>query len=213
MSYYLKHNAVVYMLDATTDISVTRSGQTTSHPTASRKRTSDNYILDNPKATLNGVITDIKLLNSQNPLKSGEYLDELDRLMEEKVFLSFKYRLDGEEEDFWLITSLNYRQDQTIGYGGTDSSGNVVQSFTVSMSLEREVPSQGVVADVEVPETFKLALGEKDSSSKSLKQFDEEDPVELDEEAKARAAAEFHKKQAFAALKEAAIPTSPEEEE
>jgi hypothetical protein len=171
MSYYIQYNGIYYKLDATSDIQVTYPARTTSHPTHSKKTASDNYILDNPTATVNGIITDVKTARSLNRLGAGEYIDELLAIRGQRVPVGFKHRLDGEEEDNWFITSFSAKQDNQNGFGGVDREGNVVQSFKVNMTLERVTQARGLRTDVTVPVGFIDALSEKGTSSKSTQSF------------------------------------------
>lgn len=186
MSYYIRYDGTYYKMDATTEISVTYPARLTEHPLHSRKSASDNYIVNSTKATIKGIITDIKTTNSANLLPTGEYIDEFVKLMSMRVPLYLKHRLDGEEEDGWFITSFNPSQNQRIGYGGSKQDGSVVQSFEINMTLQRALLAQGLRTDVVVAKGYEDALQKKNSSSKSTLQVDPETTAA--ERARARAA-------------------------
>lgn len=165
MSYYIYYNNVRYFLDATTDISVTRQGRLTSHPTADKKTRSDNYVKDNPTATYSGVITDIITPSSLKQMSTGEYINALEQAMDSQSAVGFRYRLDGQEESDWFITSLKTSQNRTHGYGGTTPANQVVQSFNIDITLEKAVFTDIVQVEFNVPQSFKDALGDKTTSS------------------------------------------------
>ena len=99
MSFYLSHNKAIFYLDATTRINYTDSARVTSHPTHDKKTSSDNYIIDNPKATVSGVITDVKVPSSLSKLPTLENIKGLKGLIYQKTPLNFKRLLGAEEED------------------------------------------------------------------------------------------------------------------
>lgn len=174
MSYFIRYNGVYYKLDATKDIDVVYPSRTTSHPTHSKQVAADNYILDNPTATYNGYITDIKSTSSLNQFGAGEYIDQLLSIRGKRVPVEFKHRLDGEAEDNWFITNFKVSQDRQNGFAGVDEFGVVVQSFKVSMSLERVDIGKGLTTDVVVPQAYIDDLANKESSSKATQSFSDE---------------------------------------
>lgn len=193
MSYYLKYKGVEYKLDATSSISVTYPAKTTPHPTQSRKVAADNYIIENPTASVSGYITDIKTPTSLNKLSSGDYLDELLKIRGQRVGVLFKYRLDREAEDNWFITAFTFEQDTRNGFGGIDQQGNIVQAFRVSISLERVTQAKGIRTDVVVPQAFIDDISEKSTSSKSTQSYDDEGEEQSDRE-RAKAQMQEHRR-------------------
>lgn len=137
MSYYIKYKDVFYYLDATADISVTKSGSVTQHPTADRKVRADNYIINNPTSNYSGLITDIKHPLSHQSISTGKYIDALYSAMDNRESVVYKPRLDSPEEQDWFITSLRINQNQTHGSSGTTPDGRVIQAFIVDISLEK----------------------------------------------------------------------------
>ena len=159
MSYYIRYDDTILLLNAHRDISVSYPAKVTSHPTAARVNSSDNYLLDNPTATFFGEVTDVIIPSSQNPLGAGGYIDKLRSLMLQQRPVKFKHRLDGEEENNWFITNINPSQDSTHGWGADKpDNGGVVQSFKISVSLEQVRLAVGITEEVKVPVAYKDAL-------------------------------------------------------
>jgi hypothetical protein len=195
MSYYLHQGGVYFKLDGTTKISVTESARVTSHPTYDRKTVSDNYIVDNAKASFTGVITDIKTVSSLNKMGTSEYLSKLKASIGRRTAFDFKYDLAAEEEDNWFITELTHDQDQIIGVAGEGADNKIIQAFTISMSLERITQATAITSDVIVPKAYSDSLAKKDSSSKTTKQFNDKQ-TDLDKKKQADERADYHWKKA-----------------
>ena len=183
MTYYLRLGDDFLILDAHTDIEVTRTGRTTSYPTQRKTSASDNYIVDNPTSRYNGYVSDVQSPSSSNTDGAGGYIDKINSFMLNQTPVKFKYRLDGVEEDNWFITSFTHKQDNNYGYGGTKQDGTVVQSFYISVSLEQIQPAQGVSVEVKVPKAYLDGLQQKKNATAStLDVGDSKDPAKLSRE-------------------------------
>ena len=169
MTYYIAVGDDHIVLDAHEDIEVNYSGRTTSHPTQRKISASDNYILDNPTASFNGYVSDVQSPYTENTNGAGGYIDKLVAAMSLNTPVKFKHRLDGVEEDNWFITSFNYAQDNEFGYGGTRPDGKIIQSFYISVQLERVVLAQGATEDVRVDPKYTDSTQTKKDSASSTK--------------------------------------------
>lgn len=167
MTYYLRLGDDFLILDAHTDIEVTRNARTTSHPTHRKTSASDNYIVDNPTARYNGYVSDVQSPSSENADGAGKYVDKIKSFIDTHTPVKFKHRLDGVEEDNWFITSFSNRQDNDYGYGGTKQDGTIVQSFYISVGLEQIQPAQGAVIDIRVPTAYIDGLQQKKNTTAS----------------------------------------------
>lgn len=189
MSYYIRYDDTVLMLNAYKDISVSYPARVTSHPTAGKVNSADNYIIDNATASFSGLVTDVMAPSSQNPLGAGGYINKLRSIMEARSPVKFKHRLDGEEEDFWFITNLNPSQDNENGWGADKpDDGGVVQSFKISVSLERVNIASGVSFDVKVPKAYTDSLQEEEEKKAVSKTHEEDTPKQKTHQEKAEEA-------------------------
>ena len=179
MTYYIRLGDDYLILDSHKSISVTYPAKTTSHPTHRRENRADNYMRGNPTASILGIITDVQSASPQNTRGAGGYIDKLLEFMDAQKPLALKHRLDGEEEDNWFITNFSPSQDNQNGYGAITRDGDVVQSFKVSLTLERVDLAEGVVASVEVPKAYIDALQVKGSGSSSTATYDKTTPKGL----------------------------------
>lgn len=179
MSYYIKYNDVSYFLDATEDIVFTANADITKHPTMDRKVRSDNYIVNTPTISYSGVITDIRTPRSLKQLSTGEYLDGLQEAFNNQASVSIKYRLDGEEEGDWFITSFSHRQDQRVGYGGTTESESIIQAYRISITLERVIYTKAIEIDFTPDPVVLNDLEKKSTSSGSTSQKEDKSSPEL----------------------------------
>lgn len=182
MSYFIKVNDIFYFLDSTTSISVEYPAKATELPIHSKRTVSDHYFTEQPKMSINGIVSDIKSARSNDPeMSSSDYIDGLRRAMLSGTPLRVKYRLDKEEEGGWFITNLNPQQDQQNGFGGTrrvmDPEGfmieNVIQSFKVQIQLKKIEYAEGSTTEVDVPQAYKDALQSKGNKTSSTQTFGE----------------------------------------
>ena len=179
MTYYLRLGDDFLILDAHTDIEVTRNARTTSHPTQRKTSASDNYIVDNPTSRYNGYVSDVQSPSSSNTDGAGGYIDKINYFMLNQIPVKFKYRLDGVAENNWFITSFTHKQDNNYGYGGTKQDGTVVQSFYISVVLEQIQPARGVSIEVKVPKAYLDGLQQKKDTTASTLAVNE-DPLAKD---------------------------------
>lgn len=174
MTYYIRVDDDFLILDAHTDIQVTYPARTTSHPTQARKTASDNYILDNPTASFTGIVSDVQSPLTENKKGAGEYINRLLQVRDSRIAVKFKHRLDGEEEDNWFITSFTPSQNNRNGYGGTTPDEKVIQSFGISITLERVAKSKGLVTLVEVPKAYLDGLQKRSEGTGSTNSMEED---------------------------------------
>lgn len=179
MSYFIQYKDVFYYLDATSDIATRKTAKLTSNPTMDRKSRSDNYITDNPTVRYSGVITDILTPSSLKQMSTSEYLDALSLAMDNQSEVLLKHRLDLPAEDSWFITSFTYSQDNTNGYGGVSLTGDIVQSFKISISLERAQFTSAVKVSFKVPPALKPDLQEQTTTNGTSQDKKDVKPDEL----------------------------------
>lgn len=165
MSFYIYYDNVYYYLDSTDEVSITDTGQLTSHPTADKKKKSDNFIKNAPTAVYSGLITDIITPTSLKQMSTGFYIDALIQSMNNKSSVGFKYRLDSPEESDWFITSFKTTQARGVGVGGIREDGSVVQSFRVDMTLQKALFTDIVEVEFVVPQAYLDSLQPKTESS------------------------------------------------
>lgn len=167
MTYYIRVDDDFLILDAHTDIQVTYPARTTSHPTQAKKTASDNYVLDNPTASFTGIVSDVQSPLTENTKGAEEYINRMLEVMNSQVSVKFKHKLNGEEEDNWFITKFTPKQNNQNGYGTANPDGEVVQSFGISVTLERVAKSKGLTPIVEVPRAYIDGLQTKGGGSSS----------------------------------------------
>ncbi len=180
MTYYLKLDDDYLILDSHSRIQVVYPARTTSHPTQSKQTQSDNYVLDNAKASIVGVVSDVQSATPQNTRGAGGYVDKLLEFRDRGLPLAFKHRLDREEEDNWLITSFTPSQNNVRGYGATSKDGSIIQSFDININLERITPAKGVSLVVSVPRAYIDGLqveGKGNASTNSLSETEEDSTI------------------------------------
>lgn len=171
MSYYIRIGDEFLIMDAHTSIRVKYPARTTSHPTHARTNKSDNYTVDNPTASVNGIVSDVITPLSSSKISSGSYVDKIKAAIRGQQPVKFKHRLDGEEESNWFITSLDPSQDNANGYGGSKADGSVVQSFKISITLEQVDLAEGITQEVEVPKAYIDALQKKETKSSTTSSY------------------------------------------
>lgn len=163
-------------MDATSTIKETQKATTTSNPVSNRKQATDAYLPQNPTVILSGVVSSIKTLQSANVLSMDQYLDGLESAMDSLSPVFLKKRLSKAEEGNWFITSFTREQDNKNGFGTQTTSGTIIESCRVSLTLTRNLFAKGLQATTNVPNEFRDLLEEKQEVSSSTGSLDESTP-------------------------------------
>lgn len=168
MSYYFIVDEEYYIMDSTTRVDRNFSGTLSSHPTADRKTSSDNYKVDNPTVTFSGKVSSVKGVGNFSNKSPDEYEDILISAIENKSSVSLRYRVSDTEEDGWFITSYTANNDNkdNVSYEGL-TSAVIATSFDITFERPRTASSLDVTIDIDPSYSDALSSFTRSSSATS----------------------------------------------
>lgn len=146
--YYIRTPSnVIYSLDATTSMTYISSGNPTSFPVESGASLSDHYVNSNVRASISGIITDVKSLStSKGSSKSTEdFIRELTTLKESGNPFTVIIGSKLQEIRNCVFTSLSVFQRGTQG-SRRYADGKTVASYEIEMSFEQIRIARGAKA-------------------------------------------------------------------
>ncbi len=137
--YYIKTVVegadVTYVLDATKEIEVVKTGKASSSPLESGLSVADTYINNNDVITLSGVISDVKNSSkTEGNLSVADYVNGLTTLKESGTPFEVYWAGGLDRIDNCVFTSLNIRQGGSKG-SLTNPDKTFTNSFNISMNF------------------------------------------------------------------------------
>lgn len=171
--YYMRVNDTFFYLDATTQISVSYPARVSSNPMQDRSTQSDHYVVDQPTCTISGLITDIKILRTDQDKPTRKWIDDLLRMTRaNRSPVSLKHSVDGDEEDNWFITNFTPTQDNSRHRVSHQSAGGTVQqAFSIRIQLKQGLLAKGITTTVQPSQAYLDALQEKGKKNTATQQF------------------------------------------
>lgn len=180
-TYYISvdidNENVIYALDATTNISVTSTGELSRHRLEDGNMASDNYRSEPNTISISGVISDVFVGNniSQADRKTTkEYIEGLKKVKDSATPFTVHYASDLTPVYPCFFSKFSFSQGRENGFYGVSSTGQHINSYQISADIVQTRIGQAATFTVGKASEFVDPTQNRTSASASTKGVSDE---------------------------------------